>query len=332
MARTPPRADLSELRRRKTLLRDEARPEKLARRRAEGRLTARECLDRLVAPGSFVEYGGHVIAAQRARRSLDDLLVATAGDGVIAGLADVNAGIVERPAAALLSYDYLVLAGTQGGAGHHKTDRFLDVMQRTRRPLVFFAEGGGGRPGDTDVATVAGLNLWTFHSFARLSGHLPTVGVAAGYCFAGNAALYGMCDITIATTGSSIGMGGPAMIEGGGLGIFRPEEVGPTDVQAPNGVIDVLVDDEQEAVAVAQKYLSYFQGPVTAFECADQRLLRSVIPENRLRVYDVRSVIELLADTGSVLELRRQFGLGMVTAFIRIEGRPVGVVANNPVH
>jgi len=140
------------------------------------------------------------------------------------------------------------------------------------------------------------------------------------------------CDVVIATKGSNIGMGGPAMIEGGGLGIFRPEEVGPTDVQAPNGVIDVLVEDEAEAVRVARQYLAYFQGPVTGWECADQRLLRSAIPENRLRVYDVRGVIETLADTGSVLELRRQFGPGMVTAFIRIEGRPLGLVANNPMH
>jgi acetyl-CoA carboxylase carboxyltransferase component len=127
-------------------------------------------------------------------------------------------------------------------------------------------------------------------------------------------------------------MGGPAMIEGGGLGIFRPEEVGPMDVQVANGVVDIPVADEAEAVQVAKKYLSYFQGEVRDWLCADQRLLRTIIPENRLRIYDVRAVIETLADTGSVLEVRRHFGPGMVTSLIRIEGRPVGLIANNPVH
>src|SRR6185312_4066442 len=238
----------------------------------------------------------------------------------------------DRARCIAMSYDYTVLAGTQGSQNHRKKDRMFEIAEKWRLPVVFFTEGGGGRPGDTDGIGVAGLDCMAFHYFGRLSGLVPLVGITSGRCFAGNAALLGCCDVVIATRGANIGMGGPAMIEGGGLGIFRPEEVGPTDVQSPNGVIDVLVADEQEAVAVAQKYLSYFQGPVADFQCADQRLLRSVIPENRLRVYDVRSVIETLADTGSVLELRRQFGPGMVTAFIRIEGRAVGVVANNPVH
>ena len=332
MAPDGEREDLADLRRRKQLLQDEARPDKLARRRAAGRLTARECLERLVEPGSFVEYGGHVIAAQRARRPLQELLVATAGDGVVAGLADVNAGVVERPAAAVLSYDYLVLAGTQGAAGHHKTDRMLDVIHRTRRPVVFFAEGGGGRPGDTDVASVAGLNLWTFHSFARLSGRVPTVGVAAGYCFAGNAALYGMCDVMIATTGSSIGMGGPAMIEGGGLGVVAPDDVGPLDVHVASGVVDVVADDDAHAVTLAAQAVSYFQGRATSWTAPDTAALRAVVPENRRRAYDVRKALAGIADEGSVLELRPRHAKGMVTALARIEGRPLGVIANNPMH
>jgi acetyl-CoA carboxylase carboxyltransferase component len=104
------------------------------------------------------------------------------------------------------------------------------------------------------------------------------------------------------------------------------------DVQVSNGVVDVAVEDEAEAVEVARKYLAYFQGVAEDWVCADQRELRALIPENRLRIYDVRSVIDTLADTGSVLELRRDFGLGMVTALTRIEGRPIGVIANNPTH
>jgi acetyl-CoA carboxylase carboxyltransferase component len=171
-----------------------------------------------------------------------------------------------------------------------------------------------------------------FHYFGRLSGLVPLVGINSGRCFAGNAALLGCCDVVIATANSNIGMGGPAMIEGGGLGVFRPEDVGPMPVQTRNGVVDVAVADEAEAVAVARRYLSYFQGPLPEWECADQRLLRAIVPENRLRIYDVRSVVETLADTGSVLELRRPFGPGMVTALARIEGRPMGIVANNPTH
>jgi acetyl-CoA carboxylase carboxyltransferase component len=195
-------------------------------------------------------------------------------------------------------------------------------------PLVLFAEGGGGRPGDTD----GGFSSRTFYDFPRLSGLVPMIGITSGRCYAGNASLLGICDVVIATKGSNIGMGGPAMIEGGGLGIYRPEEIGPLDVQTRNGVVDVAVEDEAEAVVIAKKYLSYFQGSLREWACADQRLLRGIIPENRLRVYDIRSVIRTMADSGSVLELRPHFGHGMITAFIRVEGHPFGIVANSPMH
>jgi acetyl-CoA carboxylase carboxyltransferase component len=208
----------------------------------------------------------------------------------------------------------------------------FELAERWRLPVVFFTEGGGGRPGDTDGMGVAGLDCMAFAYFGGLSGLVPLVGIVSGRCFAGNAAILGCCDVVIATKNANIGMGGPAMIEGGGLGVFRPEEVGPVDVQAPNGVIDVLVEDEAEAVAVARKYLAFFQGSTREWACADQRNLRNVIPENRRRVYDVRAVIETLTDADSVLELRRQFGRGMITALARVEGRSIGIIANNPMH
>jgi acetyl-CoA carboxylase carboxyltransferase component len=232
----------------------------------------------------------------------------------------------------VMSYDYTVLAGTQGFMNHKKTDRALQVAEEWRVPVVLFAEGGGGRPGDVDHLGVAGLDTTTFASFARLSGLVPRVGIVSGYCFAGNAALLGCADVIIATRNSSIGMAGPAMIEGGGLGVYKPAEVGPVEVQSPNGVIDILVEDEAQAVAATKRYLGYFQGATDAGEAADQRLLRHLIPENRLRVYDIRTVIETLADKDSVLELRRDFGVGVVTALVRIEGRPFGLIANNPKH
>jgi acetyl-CoA carboxylase carboxyltransferase component len=307
----------------------------VAKRHATGRRTARENVEDLCDAGSFVEYGALAIAAQRRRRSLDDLIARTPADGLVGGMGTIGG----RPAIAM-SYDYMVLAGTQGLQNHRKKDRLFDLAERLRTPIVFFTEGGGGRPGDTDGTGATGLDTMAFHLFARLSGRVPLVGIVAGYCFAGNAAILGCCDVVIAVRGANIGMGGPAMIEGGGLGVYSPDEVGPTDVQVANGVIDVLVEDEAEAVAVAKQYLSYFTQPSSStspaapadWRCADQTLLRDVIPENRLRSYDVRRALHLLADEGSVLELRPSFGRGMVTALVRVEGRAVGVVANDPTH
>jgi acetyl/propionyl-CoA carboxylase alpha subunit/acetyl-CoA carboxylase carboxyltransferase component len=328
------RPDLAEVHERHAFGLDERRPDAVARRRKTGQRTARENVEDLCDPGTFVEYGPLVIAAQRRRRSLEDLIARTPADGLIAGIGTVNADLFGESEArcVIMSYDYTVLAGTQGMQNHRKKDRMFELAEEWRVPLVFFTEGGGGRPGDTDGLGVAGLDCLAFSYFGKLSGLVPLVGINSGRCFAGNAALLGCCDVVIATANSNIGMGGPAMIEGGGLGVFRPEEVGPMDVQVPNGVVDIPVPDEAEAVRMARRYLSYFQGPLADWECADQRTLRSIIPENRLRIYDVRSVIETLADTGSVLELRRAFGLGMVTALIRIEGRPLGLIANNPTH
>ena len=328
------RPDLAEVRERHARGEDAARSERVARRHARGQRTARENLADLCDPESFLEYGALAIAAQRARRSVEDLMENTPADGLVCGVGSVNGDLFPeaRARCAVLSYDYMVLAGTQGLFNHRKKDRIFEVAAEANLPVVFFTEGGGGRPGDTDGTGITGLDCLAFEAFAALSGQVPLVGITTGRCFAGNAALLGCCDVTIATRDSNIGMGGPAMIEGGGLGVFRPEEVGPSEVQSRNGVIDILVEDEAEGVAMAQKYLSYFQGDLEHWECADQRALRHVIPENRLRIYDVRDVIHGLADTDSVLELRREFGPGMVTAFARIEGRPVGIVANNPAH
>jgi acetyl/propionyl-CoA carboxylase alpha subunit/acetyl-CoA carboxylase carboxyltransferase component len=327
-------ASLAEVQQRHAVGLDAARPDAVARRRKTGQRTARENLADLCDDGSLLEYGPLVVAAQRQRRSLEDLNAKTPADGLIAGIAHINGQRfpAERSRSVVLSYDYTVLAGTQGHLNHRKTDRMLELAETRRLPVVLFAEGGGGRPGDTDSTTVSGLDVETFRSFGRLSGLVPLVGVLSGRCFAGNAALLGCCDVVISTRASTVGMAGPAMIEGGGLGTFRPEEVGPSSVQWANGVIDVLVEDDAEAVSVAKRYLAYFQGDVADWSCSDQRVLRHVVPENRRRVYDIRRAIDSLADTGSVLELRAGFGAGVVTALVRIEGRPMGLIANNPGH
>ncbi len=326
------RPDLTRLEERRRRRLDEARPEAVAKRHARGQRTARDNIADLVDEGSFVEYGGLAVAAQRARRSEEDLIAHTPADGIVTGIGRITSAPAQDTRCAVLAYDYTVLAGTQGYLNHKKTDRILEIAEQQRLPVVLFAEGGGGRPGDTDTTVASGLDVPTFATMGRLSGLVPTIGIAAGRCFAGNAALLGCCDVVIATRDSTIGMGGPAMIEGGGLGVFAPEEVGPIEVQGSNGVVDVVVDDEAEAVAVAQRYLGYFQGAHEEWTAADQRALRHVVPTNRVRAYDVHAAIDALADEDSVLELRAGFAPGVVTALVRIEGRPMGLVANNPRH
>ena len=329
------RADLEEARRRHGWTLDENRPEAVARRRALGYRMPRENIARLVDPGSFQEYWPLLTALQHQRYDIETLRQKYPADGVVAGTASINGAVFgdERSRAIVVHYDYTVLAGTQGRRNHYKQDRMFELAQRFRLPVVLFSEGGGGRPGDDDTGPRVAFDTDTFTTFSRLSGLVPLVGINNGRCFAGNTALLACCDVIVATRASTIAMGGPAMIEGGGLGVYTPEEVGPMSFQAPNGVVDILVEDEDEAVDVAKRYLSYFQGPLDRWEeGGDQRLLRHAVPENRVRLYDMRAIIRILADRDSVLELREAFGVGIVTCLIRIEGRPLGVIANNPHH
>ncbi|MCY3972070.1 MAG: carbamoyl-phosphate synthase large subunit, partial [Acidobacteria bacterium] len=328
------RPDLEENIRRHAYTLDENRPEAVARRRRFGFRTPRENIEQLVDAGSFKEYWPLLVARQHQKYDDETLRQYTPADGVVAGTAAINGDLFDddRSRAMVLSYDYTVLAGTQGGRNHYKQDRLFDLANRYMLPLVFFTEGGGGRPGDDYTGPRVAFDTYTFTQFSKLSGLIPLVGVNNGRCFAGNTALLACCDVIIATKASTIAMGGPAMIEGGGLGIYTPEEVGPMSFQVPNGVVDILVEDEEEAVDVARKYLSYFQGPTSDWEAHDQRPLRHVVPENRLRLYDMQEIVHTIADVDSVLEIRPKFGIGVITSLIRVEGRPMGVIANNPHH
>lgn len=329
-----PRPELLELQDRLAMGQDAGRPDQVAKRKAKGKNTARENLERLCDPAQFEEYGALALAAQRRRRSLEDLVQNTTGDGIITGIGDVNADLFgpDRTRCALALYDYLVMAGTQGVHNHAKQDRLFAVARKAALPVILFGEGGGGRPGDSDTGAISGLDVPTFATFASLADKVPLIGVASGRCFAGNAALMGCCDVIIGTEDANIGMAGPAMIEGGGLGRFRPDQIGPIDVQTANGVVDIRVPDENAACDTAKKLLSYTQGSLENWTAPDQTLLRTAIPENRKRVHDVRHVIQALADTGSVLELRPDFGIGIRTAFVRIQGRPFGLMANNAMY
>ncbi len=327
------RDDLAEMLRRRALTQDEARPEAVERRHAGGGRTARENVADLVDPGTFVEYGRFAVAAQRGRRDIEDLIARTPADGLVAGTARVNGALFgEHSACAVLSYDYTVLAGTQGALGHRKKDRLFELIERMRLPTVFFAEGGGGRPGDTDYPVVSALDTRAFALWARLSGLVPRIAVVAGRCFAGNATIAGCADLIVATENVSIGMGGPAMIEGGGLGKVDPDEVGPAEMQTRNGTIDVAVSDEKEAVEVTKRLLGYFQGATPPGTEPDQEPLRTLVPERRRRAYPVHPIVETLADSGSVTFLRERFAPEMVTALARIEGRPLGIFANDTQH
>lgn len=328
------RPDLQKVLARLSYLEDGRRPESMARRRALGLRSGRENVADLFDDGSFQEYGAMAIAAQGGRRSQEDLILNTPADGLITGVGTVNAAVFppERARTAVMAYDPTVLAGTQGKRGHQKADRILEVAWRHQLPLVLFAEGGGGRPGDDDLGVVTGLHMTTFSNFARLHGRVPLVGIAAGRCFAGNAALLGCCDVVIATRTCNIGMGGPAMVEGGGLGVFTPEQIGPAAMQHTKGVVDLLADDEAQAVCLARQYLAFFQGNLAEWQAPDPLALREVVPQNRMRAYDSLAVLDGLVDVGSLLPLRTGFGRSIHTALGRIEGRPVGLLASNPLH
>jgi acetyl-CoA carboxylase carboxyltransferase component len=327
------REDLAEVLARRALTGDRARGEAVERRRASGGRTARENIEDLVDPGSFVEYGRFAIAAQRGRRELDDLIAKTPADGLVAGTARINGELFgERAGCAVLSYDYTVLAGTQGALGHRKKDRLFELIERMQLPTVFFAEGGGGRPGDTDYPVVSALDTRAFALWAGLSGLVPRIAVVAGRCFAGNAVIAGCADLIVATENISLGMGGPAMIEGGGLGKVDPDEVGPIEMQAANGVVDLVAADEAAATAATKRLLGYFQGSTPAGIEADQASLRDAVPERQRRAYAVQPIIETLADSGSATFLRERFAPEMVTALLRIEGKPLGVIANDTRH
>lgn len=335
-ASDPLRADLQDLKNRQQYLADEYRPEAVAKRHQKGQRTARENIADLCDEASFLEMGSLIIAGQRGRKSLQQLMEETPADGLVAGIGSINGDWfgAEQSKCLVLSYDYTVLAGTQGAFNHKKTDRIMELAHRLKRPIVFFVEGGGGRPGDVDfdAITAGGLDIRSFAAYARLSGQVPRIAIVSGYCFAGNAALAGCSDVIIACQNSWMGMGGPAMIEGGGLGKFHPQEIGPSAVQHKNGVIDILVENEAEAVAAAQKYLSYFQGSIADWTCEDQSVLRAVIPENRRFAYDAFKVINQLADKDSVLELRSGFAKNLITALVRIEGQAMGLMANSTRH
>lgn len=296
-------------------LTDAARPEAVARQQARGHLTARAALAALVDPDSFVEYGGLVRPAIEGMEA--------AADGLVMGTAQIGG----RPVAVVF-YDYTVHGGSQSYMNHHKISRMFAHAARLKLPVVSWLDGGGARP--QDGAPGRRLAPETFVLFAQLSGLVPTVSVVPQRAFAGHANLAGMSDCLIAVQGSAIGIGGPPLVAAATGTRLTPEEIGPLDVHAATGVVDITVEDDHAAIDAVKTYLGFFapsDAPVTAPDAA--RLSR-LVPENPRRAYDVRKVIDGIVDVGTVQELRRGFGRAVVTALARLGGRTVGVVANQP--
>ena len=311
---------------------DKKRAVAKSKRQSKGYRTARENLEDLVDLDSFIEYGQLAVAAQRNRRDYEDLMTETAADGIITGMCKINSELVgtENSNAIAIINDYSVLAGTQGFFHHKKLDRACELAIDSKLPVIMYTEGGGGRPADTDISTqIAGLNITSFTNWAALTGKSLKIALNNGYCFAGNAALFGSADFCIATKKSWIGMAGPAMIEGGGLGTFKPEDIGPADMHFKNGHLDYLAEDEADGTKVVKKLLSYFQGITPDWEENEQSKLRNVIPEDRRMGFPVREIIETLADKESFLELKKVFGRSVITSFIRLEGRPFALIASD---
>lgn len=309
------RSDLSEVLQARNARLDSERPSAVERQRKRGRWTVREVVDALLDRETFVEYGG---LARPATAGMDG-----AADGLVMGTGRLDG----RPVDVVL-YDYTVHAGTQSAINHMKMSRMFEHALRFRLPVICWLDGGGARPHDMLLA--ARGKTPTFVVFARLNGLVPTIGVVPGVAFAGQANLAGMCDLLIGVRGSALGMAGPPLVEAA-LGVrYTPQDIGPTDMHEASGVYDLVVEDDAQAVSMAQRYLSYFSGPVPCKDCPDQSVLCGLVPENPRQSYDVRRVIETLADTDSVLELKPKFGSCVVTAFMRLGGRAVGVIANQP--
>jgi acetyl-CoA carboxylase carboxyltransferase component len=308
------------------------RTEQQSKRHAKGFRTARENVAMLCDQDTFREYGQLAVAAQRQRKDYNNLQSETAADGVITGVGEINCNLIEAgsTSVAIVVNDYSVLAGTQGYFHHAKLDRIIDIAQRQNLPVIMLTEGGGGRPSDTDITTVlSGLQCTTFSRWAGLAGKVPRITVNNGYCFAGNAALFGVGDITIATQASYIGMAGPAMIEGGGLGKFAATDIGPISAQAANGVVDIVAENEDNAVALAKFCLGFFQGPVKHWQSPPKSDLSSVLPADRRYTYAVMDIINGIVDLSSFIQIGAQYGTALVSGLARLNGRPIGVIANN---
>jgi acetyl-CoA carboxylase carboxyltransferase component len=328
---TTMRQRIDEIEAARAALMDQARApavEKLARR---GKLSARTRIARLVDDGSFTEAGALVAGGEEEATAVR---AKSPADGVVIGTALIDG----RPVV-VVSQDFSVFGGSSGILGSAKIQRALQLAITRGVPLVLMLDGGGHRIQDgQDARHFARANA-TFHDFARASGWIPMVALMLGAGFAGPTNYAGLSDLVVMVRGqSTMGIAGPALVKAATGEDIDTMELGGADVQVDRqGIADLGVASEDEAFAVARRFLSYLPGNARAPQQVvahprpipriDDALL-DLVPISTRKAYDVRKVLALIADEGSVLELKPTFAGNLVTAFARLGGRPVGFIAN----
>ncbi len=305
--------------------------ERLAKR---GTLSARTRIDRLLDRDSFSEVGA-LVAADDPGSAPPPARTVSPADGVIVGT-----GLIEGRPVVVFSQDFAVFGGSIGRLGSAKIQRALQLAITRGLPLVMILDGGGHRIQDgQDARHFANANA-TFHNFARASGWVPMIALMLGAGFAGPTNYAGMADLVVMVRGTStMGIAGPALVKAAISEDVDAQSLGGADVQVDRqGLADLGVDNEDEAFVAARRFLSYLPGnargaaPLTDYppvERIDDSIL-DLVPVSTRKAYDVRKVLRLVADPDSYFELKPTFAGNMVTVLARLGGRPIGIIANQP--
>jgi acetyl-CoA carboxylase carboxyltransferase component len=310
---------------------DSARPEATERQHAAGKLTARERLNLLLDPGSAVELGSLVAP------DIPDVDPSVApADGLIAMM-----GMIDGRPVSAFACDFTVMGGSLGDAGMQKIQAMCDLSLRRGIPLVMLVDGGGHRVHEIDSRPYAfGGDTGPFWRQAQLSGWAPQVAAVMGPAFAGAALFTSFADFVPMVEGTaSIGIAGRQLVKAATREELTTEELGGSAVQLRNGNADLGVPDDAACIGAVREFLSFLpsncQGDpprVTSDDPVDRIApeLRDVIPERRSRGYDVMKIIRPIVDHEHVLELQGCYARNIVTALARLDGQPVGIVANQP--
>lgn len=322
----------AELRRRRELVEDAGRPGAIERQHELGKLSARERIVRLVDDGRFREFGALVDAARGAPGQ--EQLVAPA-DGVVTGIGDIDG----RPTA-IMSFDFTVFGGSNGTAGGLKVARCCERARHDGMPLIMLLDGGGHRIQEGLDSHHFAHGFSVFQQMVDLSGYVPVVAVMLGPGFAGPSNFAALADFVVMVRGmSTMGIAGPALVRAATGERLSKEELGGADVQARLGVTDLAVDTEHEALDAVRVFLGYLPSNTGLAPPSDQAFapragtdISTLVPADTSQAYDVYRVVEALADGDSVYELKSEHAPNVVTSLVRLGGRPVGVVANQPLH
>jgi acetyl-CoA carboxylase carboxyltransferase component len=301
---------------------DEFRTSAVEKQHKRGKYTARERIEKLLDPNSFREIGG---LAQPVEVSGD-----YAADGIVTGT-----GFIDGKLVCCAAYDYTILAGSQGKVSHQKIDHIVNIAIQQGCPMILFSEGGGARV--QGIATTSRATSEVFVSLARASGWIPTITVICGPAFAGHANLASLTDVIIMIEKeSAMGIAGPPLVKSAMGANFTPEELGGVEIQGKAGTPDLIVDSEESAINHIRSYLSYLPSncnqplPISAEVMEPVGDLCSLVPTASNRAYDMRKVIDAIFDKGSVLELKGFYGKNVITSFARINGKTIGIIANQP--